>query len=158
MWEDPAPSWEEIEADGAGAVVFPRVFPGPDTLRVWDEAPSYPRDEHVGRFATTGVPMQMMNGTLDPQTGLEDAMPTAEHFTGPHQTFVVIERGVHGLLYESRYDVDDGTAGTCGMDLIVQFLADPTAALDTSCRTETSHLDFSSAQEAMWTFGTESMW
>ena len=114
----------------------------------------YTPDVLVDLFAGTSVPILMMNGTLDPQTPLRTADPLGAHFDSPTQHYVVVDRAAHGILSQSRYETDPSQ--TCGWDLLEAFLREPSAPLNTACRTQTEEIDFSGEPWLAETFfGTE---
>ncbi len=115
----------------------------------------YPEPALATGFATTSVPMLMMNGTLDPQTPLAVARPMASAFTGPGQTFVELDRAAHFVLFGSAYA--DDVFDSCGWDLMQQFIADPTATPSTGCSGDGAALDFADDSVASFLFGTRSL-
>lgn len=92
--------------------------------------PTYAVDDRHGRWAQTDTPLLMLNGTWDPQTPIDRALAAAEAFAGAHQTFVTLPAVTHGVLGQSNVR---GNLPTCGVQLMEQFVLDPTAALDTAC-------------------------
>ncbi len=130
---------------------------GPMLMPHYADWPRYPLDDYANAFAATQLPLLMLNGTLDPQTPLLVAQPTMDHFTGPHQTAVVVQRAAHSVLFQSPLD-EFGTT-TCGMELMRQFLADPHTALDTSCSDQVVPLNFAgSTPVTKILFGTTDAW
>lgn len=153
MEESPAPTQAEIATLMADA-----VFRTPTTAYehgLYESWPKYPRDEYVGKYPVTKVPVLIMNGTLDPQTPHEFAEEVAAHFREPAQTFVSFPRGSHFVLYESPT-----TSGTsCGSVVFHQFLEDPKGALDTSCTSAiVPHTFDGHADLAQLVFHTDSLW
>ncbi len=120
LFPDPPPTAAEVEALHRTLYSATR-----DTVflawvaEVW---PRYPRDQWVGGFAETDVPMLMLNGTLDPATSPGVAEGYAEAFTGTHQHYVPLAWVGHGTL-----------GSPCAQTLLQAFLADPEGPLDTSC-------------------------
>ncbi len=131
LWDEPAPTVAEYTAFLDTMTIT--VSPSPEAYGAFLAYNSYARDGYWGQFATTSVPLLMLNGTMDPQTSLLESNPTGQHFTGPHQTYVVVDRAPHAVLFSSRYEEDPFL--TCGWDLFEQFVRDPTATLDVSCAT-----------------------
>jgi hypothetical protein len=155
MWESPLPSYATLLAARADD-----LFYSTETELSWamrDGAPTYPRDEHVGAFAETDVPMLLMNGSLDPQTSLRESWPAGMHFTGPRQAYAVIERAAHGVIVQSPYVIGD-LSRTCGLDLMAQFVDDPGGGIDGTCVSRSTPIDFSDPATAMIVFGTSSIW
>jgi pimeloyl-ACP methyl ester carboxylesterase len=71
--------------------------------QIWETGlwPIYGDDGYFEKFADTDVPILMLNGTLDPQTPLSIAEPTAAIFNGPHQQFITVPWSPHGVLFNS---------------------------------------------------------
>jgi pimeloyl-ACP methyl ester carboxylesterase len=106
-------------------------------VNVW---PTYGLDNYYGEFAVTDTPLLMLNGTLDPQTPLDVATPTGEHFTGAYQSFIRVPYAAHTTLTQSPVDT---SGNTCGAELIRQFFDDPTASLNKDCLNSVLPIDFS---------------
>jgi len=155
----------ELEAFAAQALFTADVSLNEARLRETGLWPVYADPDHAQKLATTATPLLMLNGTTDPQTPLELARAAGEHFTGPHQTFVAIPHATHGTVIFSPVDrplLRDGSP-PCGLQLIAQFLADPTAELDRSCVDAVYPLEFSGDSENNRTtseesLGTPDMW
>lgn len=87
-----------------------------------------------------------MQGCIHSSEGELDFIPSAipeaveSHFTGPNQTFVMLPRAPHTL--ESPAESMGGSS-SCDLALLLQFLADPEAPLDTSCTERILPPDFS---------------
>jgi pimeloyl-ACP methyl ester carboxylesterase len=153
LWETPEVSLEQMAAWRDQAAVSRDVTSGFDApIAV---LPRYPRDEWYGGFAETDVPLLMLQGTWDPATRHAKAAVLADHFTGEHQHWVDIPRGAHGAL-----GTLPTTAGTsCGTELVLSFVADPTAVLDTSCLDDLAPVTFEGGPELnQLLFGTEDAW
>jgi len=101
--------------------------------------------------------MLLLNGTLDPQTPLEFALEIAPNYTQPRQTFVAIDRAVHGSVLSSPTIAPPHTP--CGLALWMSFTKDPGAPVDTSCVAEVMPLRFEgSAAMAQQLLGTGDLW
>lgn len=109
MWEQPAPSTAELEVRIAPLFFSKDLALGNPSHDVW---PIYPRDEYMGEFPDTDVPVLMLQGTLDPQTPRDLAVVTTEHFTAPHQTWTLVPGSPHSVATQS-YVTTPG-ADTCG--------------------------------------------
>lgn len=155
MWERPEPSESDYFAALRSHAFNAPMAPG--SFAAWNDAPRYARDALVGEYADTSTPLLMLNGTLDPQTTMEDALPMGMRFTAPAQTFVTIDRAPHAILFSSTYE-PGSLERTCGSDLMASFLDDPRAPLDTSCRTRTAHHRFDDDALAGMLFGTTTLW
>ena len=151
MSEKPLPTQAAIAANVSNLAAS--LDAGPRLSGAIGSWPTYPLDAYVGQFAETTVPMLMLNGTLDPQTPIAIARPTGDHFTGTYQQFVEIPYAAHTTLTQSPIDANNNT---CGAELIRQFLAEPTATLNTSCLDFVLPLDFSgSLKLTQALFGTD---
>ena len=152
------PGTDQIRAWLDAALAAQSVFDvlRADTLRVY---PVYPRDAFWGAYANTRVPLLMMNGELDAQTPIEGARHFAQAFAAPHQTLVELDRCSHGILSTSLAPGEFDRSRTCGWDLLEQFVAGPTAELDTRGRTQVCPIefrDYSALANEM--FGTRSLY
>lgn len=151
---DPMPSAAETAATLADA-----VFAAPESSirKLYDAWPRYPRDAFVGAYPVTNVPMLLMNGTLDTQTPLAFAETVASHYTAPSQSFVVFPRGAHSILGQSP--TSDVLSESCGFTVWNQFVRDPRAPLDLSCRARIlAHPFEGSPKIAKELFGVPSLW
>lgn len=146
----PTPTAAEIVAVDAPLRVATEQIRGyREVVALW---PGYEHDTYFDTYATTSTPLLFLQSPLDGQTPIEGAQELASHYTEPHQSFVTISRGGHGLITESPTPT-----GPCGMKIIAQFMADPKAALDTSCSADVLPLDFEHPGENFGP-GTLSVW
>lgn len=153
--EDPPVSRADLAALLRDAVF---TTPDPGIRALYDAWPKYQRNAWVGAYPAAGVPLLLMNGTLDPQTPQEFAETIAPHYTAEHQTFVLLPRAAHGVVRQSPIATTDATP-TCGMSLWRAFLASPTTAMDASCRASILPLDFGgSTAVADFFFGRPTLW
>ncbi|WP_437660715.1 alpha/beta hydrolase [Sorangium sp. So ce1182] len=151
LWADPPPPASDVEAFLAQANVALGLTD--DLAALHESWPRYTPDAHAGQWAATSVPLLLLHGELD---FIPSAVPEAlqRHFTGPNQTLVMLPRAPHVL--ESPTDL---MGGSCDMDLMLQFLADPEAPLDTSCTEEVLPLDFSVPPDLSAAYlGTQDAW
>ncbi len=131
----PSPTVAEITAaDALLRVSSEQILGYRAVVEVW---PAYEHDQYLGAYADTTTPLLFLQSPLDAQTPFAGAQELASHYTQPHQSFVVIDRGSHSLITESPTPT-----GPCGMKIIAQFVEDPTATLDTSCNADVLPLDF----------------
>jgi pimeloyl-ACP methyl ester carboxylesterase len=152
LWEKPTPSRDELRARAAAA-----VFPARTELQSPLEAmwPKYPPDSFVRGYATTSVPVLMINGTLDAQTPIETAEVLKSKLAGPHQTFVSIPNGNHTVLFQSPVK----TKGRpCGFTIAMSFLDDPNGTVDTSCLADLAPVTFEPSTQSTQFLGTKSLW
>lgn len=108
-------------------------------LNVW---PVYADELYDDGFPATDIPLLMLQGEIDPACPLAKAAPLAERYTAAHQHFVTFPNAAHGVCGASPTGTESGDFD-CGNRLMLDFLADPTAPLDTSCAQQTLPLDFS---------------
>ncbi|MFO0749821.1 MAG: alpha/beta fold hydrolase [Myxococcota bacterium] len=148
--------------------------PGPDELLArWEatrscrgtgkaaafEVPGWPRyhDPLAGTLAESDVPLLALNADLDTATPARYARPLGQHFTAPHQRYIEIVGGAHSLMTQGQL-MSDPTS-TCGRELLLQFVQDPKAELDTACLADTLPLGFHFRVEATrFFFGTDDLY
>ena len=118
--------------------------------------PVFTPDDWHGRWAETGTPLLMLNGTWDPQTPIERALTAAAAFAGPNQTFVTLPAVTHGALTQSNVR---GNQPPCGLQLMEQFLLAPTEAIDQACVAQLEqHIFDLPPVYADLLFGTDDLW
>jgi pimeloyl-ACP methyl ester carboxylesterase len=154
LFPDPPPplesltsTYESARVAGGGSVGLRQLYD------VW---PRYARDELVGHWATSTIPILMIHGELDfiPLAAAETAKL---HFGGDAQTFVPIPRAPHAAWFQSP--TKHGEGWPCGMQIGWSFLADETALPDTSCLSAIDEIDYASrAALSNWFFSTPDMW
>lgn len=154
FWESPAPSAATLQARAGGALAsLDWALERKDVYGFW---PRYTPEVAPDAWPRARVPMLMLNGTLDGETPLDLAMTAAEHFDGPHQTFVALPNAPHNGGYQSPTTLPDGLP--CGVKIMASFVADPRAAPDTSCTAAMRPLQFERPGLAEILFGTGSVW
>jgi pimeloyl-ACP methyl ester carboxylesterase len=129
LWKTPSPTLAELQAITDAAYVSRDL--GPYMGAAYPYFPRYEPDAYVGKFATTSVPLLMMNGTLDPATPIEGVLPFAEHYKGEHQQLVVFPGATHGVMQSSW--TNETPSRSCGRVVLESFLADPKKPVDQSC-------------------------
>lgn len=118
---------------------------------------AYPDDGYVGAWAVTDTPLLMMNGDLDPQTPLAVASAMGDHFRGDHQWFITVPRAAHAVTVRTPVAAPDDVP--CGMQLMLDFLADPTTEPDRSCLADIPAEQFVGDPEVnRLVFGTPDLW
>jgi pimeloyl-ACP methyl ester carboxylesterase len=155
MEEDPMLTRPQMAALMSDSV-FSEVDPA---LRdAYDAWPKYERDEWVGKYSTTKVPVLLMNGTLDPQTPIEFATQIAPHYTQPGQTLVVFPRAAH-MTVSSTPTGNDPSSPPCGLTVFHQFSKSPSGPLDTSCMSKMLGFDFDGSEDiAQYFFARPTLW
>ena len=153
-WEDPAPSAAELAEIRERAVASRDITEMMSKL--YDKWPRYTPDPSTRAYAETDVPMLMLQGGLDPATLLRKARPIKEHFTRPNQTWVEVPSAGHTVFGSSM------TRGgrNCGLGMVMAFVQDPKAAVDTRCVDDVPPLDFENPgrEYASALLGTTDAW
>ncbi len=131
---------------------------GHSKLEIYEQWPLYQDASWDDRWAQTETPMLMLQGELDPVTPHALAQGVTEHFDGAHQHWVSFEHSAHSTSFDTPV-VSDDSEEPCGFQLVLGFMADPTAALDRACVERTLPIDFDPGQfYAEHYFGTEGLW
>jgi hypothetical protein len=124
----------------------------------WEIWPKYEDPTWDDKWAETATPMLMLQGVLDPATGYDRAIAVGEHFDGPNQTFVAFPTAGHNVSSGTPVSEDPDEVH-CGRRLFVDFIKDPTAALDLSCVDQVLPNDFEGDPTlADLVFGTLHLW
>lgn len=154
LYANPAPSLAELEARNAAALSCRGA-----SLQVGYAAEGWPRyrEPLADTWPTFQAPVLAMNADYDPATPARYARTIAPKLTGAHQTYVEIPGHGHTVIAQGQL-IDDPTT-TCGRELLVQFLADPTATLDTGCLAESLPMQFKMRPQAVqYWFGAADLW
>jgi pimeloyl-ACP methyl ester carboxylesterase len=125
--------------------------------RPWVE--QWPRysEPLAGQLFSAFTPVLAMNGTLDPQTPIEQARLLDDNLVGPAQNFVEFPDAPHGLLGSTP--MQDPTEPACGFQVIASFVRDPGAPPDDSCVEGMKRLDVTGdPANAMLLFGVPDLW
>ncbi len=127
MWTDPAPSIQQVQKTFLDAYIAPGAsFNSINLFNTW---PKYARDEYVGKFATTDVPVLMLNGTLDPQTPDYYAEAMDKGMQGANKQLVIMPGAAHGTVSQAP----TVTNQMCGLELSVAFFKDATKPVEPTC-------------------------
>ena len=154
LWERPAPTIATLTARcnalaicGQGSLRLGEVQPA------W---PSFPEDPLAGQPIATSSAVLILNGTLDPQTPLPNAIAFDALVTSPHKTFVTMPFSAHATIEQAQVMSVDEPA--CGYQVLQSFLGNPVAP-DTSCVGMALPVSFASDpdQAETW-FGTDDLW
>jgi pimeloyl-ACP methyl ester carboxylesterase len=113
----------------------------PTKKSIKEHWPAYEDPLYDDGWAEAGTPLLMLQGELDPVCPHVKALDMVDHFHGPNQHFVSFPHSCHGVSGASPYPSDEGLAD-CGQELMLAFMADPTAPLDASCADHTLPIDF----------------
>lgn len=103
----------------------------------------YARDQYFQQWASTDVPMLMMNGNLDPRTLTSSASIVKQHLNGAQQYFIEIPLANHAVIVESpQLQVAGEDSLSCGMLMMQSFIQDPTSKPDTHCVNDVDPINF----------------
>jgi pimeloyl-ACP methyl ester carboxylesterase len=106
----------------------------------------------------TSIPVLMLQGKLDGSTPEEQAIHLTETLNGANQHYVIFPYSAHGVLSDS-WMPGYTEVPTCGMQLLAQFINDPTADLDESCVDDAIGPDFASWPDlSRAIFGETDLW
>ena len=159
MWEYPwfADNGELVDyLDEVYAEAIIASGMGYDRNEIYLMWPRY-TDERDDLWATTDIPMLMLQGIIDPSTPYDFAKELEGQFTGEKQHFVAFPYAPHNVTNGSPIS-EDTSAMHCGQKLFVDFLKDPTGDLDTSCVGQTLPLDFQGTAYGAYFFDTNDYW
>jgi len=153
-WEHPAPSPATLIARAERHVAA--IDYGFQRAEISAQWPRYDLGHRDPEWPRIDVPMLMLNGTLDIETPLVTAEVAAWHYHAPHQHFVRLPNAPHSAGHQSPTTRADGLP--CGIAIMGSFVADPRAALDTSCIADMAPVVFENTRFAGFLFGTSSVW
>jgi len=143
MWDHP--DFADTDLDAYFQEIYDTTYvaklSSPTKNSIKDQWPVYDDALYDDGWAETETPMLMLQGELDPVCPYAKAIDMLDHFNGPNQHFVTFPHSCHGASGSSPYPSGDGTAD-CGRELMLAFMADPEAPLDTSCVAQTLPIDF----------------
>ncbi|HEY0840707.1 MAG TPA: alpha/beta fold hydrolase, partial [Vulgatibacter sp.] len=118
--------------------------------------PTYRLPDWLRHWADVSTPLLLLNGDLDARTPSWNIEGIREAFSRPHQTYVEVPFGGHGIIAEGEAE---NQFGTCGYQMILDFLLDPLAEPDTSCLAGLESLDLEGSGDlAEMVFGTSDLW
>jgi len=104
---------------------------------------SYQPDEYAYRYPNVSVPLLILQGTLDPQTGFWNAMHGVGRYSGAQQHLVVLPHTAHGTSFPGRSPTTDPGEPSCGMMIFASFVSRRGASLDDSCLSRLRPPDYS---------------
>jgi pimeloyl-ACP methyl ester carboxylesterase len=133
-------------ADDGGAATFASFAPA------W---PRYALDSYYGTWPSSPATILVLQGTSDPVTPYGDIV--RQHYAGANQYYVELPHATHGAVATSL--MADPRAPTCGLQVLLSFLADPSRPPDTSCIALMAPLDHGNPP-ASWlnTVGIADLW
>jgi pimeloyl-ACP methyl ester carboxylesterase len=126
-----------------------------DVYKKW---PVYLDSTYDNQWATSAVPILMLQGELDSLTPFAEAQRTGENFAGPKQSFLSFPYSPHNVATGSPIS-NDPTVMHCGMQLFFKFLQDPQQELDRSCLKQLLPINFAGTPElSLYLYGTADYW
>lgn len=152
LWETPPPTNAILDGIREGAVASREITAGlPDLFATW---PRYD-EPRAKAWATTDRPVLMLAGGLDPATLFRKQLPARDAFRGPNQHFVEVPSATHTVIASSQ----TSEKRSCGTLMMMAFLENPTAPLDTSCLANVVPISFDGdAAMTNGLFGTSNAW
>lgn len=155
MWEDPPPSPAEAEARYQGTLmcrgVSRQIVPQAEAFTPY-AAPL------AGQRATPETPTLLMQAEYDPATPLDLLDAFIADFTGPTGYVVLAPHASHTVVSQTPIAAEPN-GPTCGLRILLGFLADPSSPPDTGCLDGVAAPDFSGSpgfNQAV--FGTADLW
>lgn len=123
----------------------------------WRNWPRYVPDQWSGRWPEVKVPLLAMNGELDPQTPHTHAAVIKKHLQGSTQNYVQFPYASHIVLTSTA--VQSEGAVTCGMQVMANFVQNPTQKPDQSCLDDLVAENFDPGVDNIKAlFGGEKLW
>jgi pimeloyl-ACP methyl ester carboxylesterase len=154
LFETPTPTAAQLQAIREAAVASRDVTePMEANLGTW---PTYTPDAFARGWADTQLPLLFLQGGLDPATLLSKAREVKPHFTREHQHWVEIPTATHTTIVSSATTA----RRSCGTLMMMGFIENPTAPLDTSCLQMVVPIDFTlpSLNNNRALFGRDDAW
>ena len=142
--------------DGVYANTILSFGMGYDRHEVYLGWPRY-TDSRDNSWASSDVPMLMLQGELDPSTPYDFAIDVGANFSGANQAFVSFPHAAHNVMGATP---TSSTANPldCARQLFLSFLRAPTTSLDTSCVAQVVPMDFEGTLVAPYIMGTINYW
>ncbi|MBN2693890.1 alpha/beta fold hydrolase [bacterium] len=123
--------------------------------------PSY-KESLLMEYSSTDIPILMLNGTLDPQTPLEIALPAKEIFNKTNQIFIEVPNSAHSILTASKTVETLENGITCGERIIFEFINNPTESPSLECLNDIIPVQFGDTNFnrmiTAYFFKTNDMW
>jgi len=136
-------------------------FSDPDQAykELYEDWTSPKRNEINNQHAKTDVPMLILNGDFDLATPTRWALKTRAAFKGDHQHFVRFPTAGHGTFGSTPLP----DQSQCSEKIILAFIQNPKAELDTSCVSQVVMPDYAAERPELkefikYAFGNENMW
>jgi pimeloyl-ACP methyl ester carboxylesterase len=155
LWGSPAPSLQTLQARCDALSICDQGSLALGEIRtMWPLSGVDPLSAQSP--ITTGSAVLMLNGTLDPQTPLANAVAFDELLQSPHKTFVEVPFSAHATIEQAL--VTNPAQAPCGFQILESFITSPDAP-DTSCAMVSKRVSFDSDPiESESVFGTADFW
>jgi hypothetical protein len=141
-------AYSDAEWATPGVVDNPPIF----VPALW---PALPHDAYYGTWPSISTPVLVLQGGLDPWAQFGAVLKS--HYSKAHQYFVEFPSANHGVVMTSP--MVDPRGDSCGQQVMMSFLADPSRAPDTSCIAGMAPLDFGNPpQQWLDDIGIKDLW
>lgn len=157
FWPDTPPSADALQEIVDGA--FTSLDAAPYFAVLYEDWPRYGHDEYWAGWAEAPIPILSMNGDLDPQTPIWVATPAVDGLAAENHYFVTAPRSPHGVIVQTPTTTTGSFLDNCGLEILVEFLDNPSVEPDTSCLSDVLPIDFEgNIAYTGYLFGTSDMW
>ncbi|MBK8258005.1 MAG: alpha/beta fold hydrolase [Polyangiaceae bacterium] len=152
MWEASPPTPEQHLTD-LSQLEFGFLDVVSDKL--WQTWPKY-SEPLAAVYPETTDALLLLNGTLDPQTPLSNAIGAKDHYKAEHQTFVTVPYASHGAIGGEPWSQP---SPPCSIQLTLGFIDDPSAPIQDDCFSlvDTPSFEPDAATSQLF-FGTTDPW
>ncbi len=137
--ETPRPTSAQLAEIREASVASRDVTEGFEATLNW---PVYPADRFVGQWPDTQTPIVMIQGGLDPATLLRKARAARDRLNRANQTWVEIPSATHTVIASSPFVNAIGERRSCGTAVMMSFIENPRAPVDTSCVSKVERLSW----------------
>jgi len=122
--------------EGHKALDSELIFSGNSALETkvrWDVWPRYQPDQFFDNYPDMGqVPLLIMHGTLNANTGFPGATATWTHYSKARANvqFITFPGAIHHMTF---WTFMEGATTTCGLKVLASFILSPDHRADQSC-------------------------
>ena len=106
---------------------------------------------------TTTTPVLILQGAVDPATPVANAMELRDLYNGTNQQVVIFPEGTH-TVFNTTPVVEGQNEYHCAQNLIIDFIQNPQAELNTDCVDAVTPIDFVGENVAPLLLGTNNYW
>ena len=151
LWDAQATTVGQAQVE-AGLLMAPKSSQDLAEIRkIWPLAALDPLSR---QWASSQVPLLLLNGDLDPQTPLIFAKSAFTHIVDTASQLVVMPGAAHGIVSASQ-----GARGDCGAQILATWLANPSGKVNLECVEAIAPLDFSNGGTlGKYFFGNGDVW